>query len=231
MTIHDFLGLNGKTLLVTGASTGIGAACALEASRYGARVALLARREPALRELEATLTGDGHLVVPYDLADLDGIPDLVRTVSDRMGRLDGMVHAAGAHSTVPLRSMRHGDISSMFETNVTTAFMLAKGFRHKSVRGAKPSIVFIASAVGLVGQPGVSIYSATKGALITLTKSLALELAREGIRVNCVCPGVVMTRMTQALREQIGAENFQAVTDAHPLGLGVSMDDGELARA
>ena len=84
--------------------------------------------------------------------------------------------------------------------------------------------MFLSSAVGLVGQAGVSVYSATKGAVVTMTKSLALELAREGVRVNCVCPGVVQTEMTTGLRESIGADAFQRVTDAHPLGLGTSED-------
>lgn len=144
----------------------------------------------------------------------------MRTVSGQLDGLDGLVHAAGVHNTAPVRSLEAADVTSLFDSNVTTAFMLAKGFRHKQVRRAGASIVYLSSAVGLVGQPGVSVYSATKGAIAALTKSLALEFAREGIRVNCVCPGVVMTKMTEGLKATIGGENFRRVTEAHPLGLG-----------
>jgi NAD(P)-dependent dehydrogenase (short-subunit alcohol dehydrogenase family) len=149
---------------------------------------------------------------------------MVRKVADGFGGLDGLVHSAGAHSTLPLRSIGSADVRELFDVNVTTAFMLAKGFRHKQVRNSESSIVFLSSAVGLVGQPGVSVYSATKGAIAALTRSLALELAREGIRVNCVCPGVVNTEMTDGLRERIGEQGFQKVADSHPLGLGEASD-------
>ncbi|TFC94714.1 SDR family oxidoreductase [Cryobacterium sinapicolor] len=224
MTSPDFLNLHQKTLLVTGASSGIGRETALMASTFGARIALVARRTDALEGLAALLPGEGHIVVPYDLTDIDGIPEMVRSVADLVGGLDGLVHAAGCHSTLPLRSVSSSKIQELFDINVAAAIMLAKGFRHKQVRKPSASIVLLSSAVGLVGQPGVSVYSATKGAIITLTKSLALELAREDIRVNCVSPGVVMTSMTQGIRDRIGKEGFQAVTEAHPLGLGEPSD-------
>ena len=224
MTSPDFLNLHQKTLLVTGASSGIGREAALLASQYGARIALLARRVDDLEDLVGRLPGEGHIIVPYDLTDTDGIPEMVRSVADRLGGLDGLVHAAGRHLTLPLRSVSSSNIHELFDINVAAAIMLAKGFRHKQVRKPSASLVLLSSAVGLVGQPGVSVYSATKGAIITLTKSLALELAREDIRVNCVCPGVVMTAMTQGIRDRIGEEGFHAVTDAHPLGLGEPSD-------
>ena len=224
MTSHDFLGLNQKAVLVTGASSGIGRETAILASKHGARVALVARRIDALEEVAAALHGTGHSVVQYDLADTEGIPAMVRAVADKLGGLDGLVHSAGVQSTLPLRSIRSSDVRELFDVNVTTAFMLAKGFRHKQVRNAESSIVFLSSVIGQVGQSGVSVYSATKGAIASLTKSLALELARDSIRVNCVSPGVVQTEMTAALHERIGLENFQKIIDAHPLGLGHPSD-------
>lgn len=210
---------------MTGATSGIGRALAVEASRHGARLALVARREAVLEEVRAQLDGSGHLSVPYDLANLEGIPDMAREVAEAMGGpLDGLVHAAGVHSTAPLRSIGPSEIGDLFATNVASAVMLAKGFRHKQVRGDKPSIVFLSSAVGIVGQPGVSVYSATKGAIGALTRSLALELAREGIRVNNVSPGVVTTELTEGIRASIGTTAFEQVVAAHPLGLGDPVD-------
>ena len=224
MTIDDFLRLDGSTILVTGASSGIGRACAIEASRYGAKIALVGRREDALQETRSLLSGEGHVVAPFDLADLDGIPAFVGTVSAGLGGLDGIVHAAGRHDTAPVRTISASAVTALFDVNVTTAMMLAKGFRAKQVRREGASLVLLASAVGLVGQAGVSAYSASKGAIVTLTKSLALELARDDIRVNCVCPGIVETPMTEGIRSQVGVVAFERIAAAHPLGLGEPLD-------
>lgn len=224
MTIDDFLRLDGSTVLVTGASSGIGRACAVEASRYGAKVVLVARREEALEETLSLLSGDGHLVAPFDLADLDGIPEFVSGIAGRLGGLSGIVHAAGHHDTTPVRAITPSAVTGLFDANVTTAMMLAKALRSKHVRRETASLVLLSSAVGLVGQAGVSAYSATKGAIVTLTRSLALELARDGIRVNCVCPGVVDTPMTTGIRERVGAAGFERIAHAHPLGLGETID-------
>lgn len=170
------------------------------------------------------LTGTGHGAEVFNLADSEGIPALVRFIADKYGRLDGLVHCAGIHQIMPLRAIQPLALTELFNANVTAGFMLAKGIRHKQVRGDNLSLVFLSSAVGIVGQPGVSAYSASKGAVISATKSLALELAKESIRVNCVCPGVVMTPMTESLRDTIGLSAFEEVKSAHPLGLGKAQD-------
>ncbi len=224
MTVGDYLRLEGSALLITGASSGIGRASAIEASRHGARVALVARREDALEETLALLEGDGHIVAPYDLDDLDGIPEFVTGIAGRLGGLDGIVHAAGRHDATPVRAMTAASMAELLDANVTTAMMLAKALRTKQVHRDTASLVLLSSAVGLVGQSGVSAYSATKGAIVTLAKSLALELARDGIRVNCVCPGIVETPMTEGIRERVGAAAFERIANAHPLGLGEPLD-------
>lgn len=220
MNTPDFLELGGKAILITGASSGIGREAAIRASRFGARIVLVARREDELRVTLSLMSGTDHVVSPFDLADLDAIPDFVRTLASQIGGLDGLVHCAGQHSAIPLRTMRATDVRELMGANVSSAFMLAKGFRHRQVRRAGASIVLMSSAVGLVGQAGVSLYSASKGAIIAATKSLALELAREGVRVNCVCAGVVETEMTAGLKNLIGDRAFADVAAAHPLGLG-----------
>lgn len=223
-SIADYIELDGAALVVTGASSGIGRAFAIEASRHGARIALCARREDALEEVKSSLSGDGHIVAPYDLSALEGIPDLLKGIAREMGPLSGLVHAAGIHSTSSLRGITPEQLSSMFEINVSTAFMLAKGFRHKQVRDDHSSIVFLSSVAGMTGQAGVSVYSATKGAVASLARSLAVELAREGIRVNSVAPGIVETELTAGIRSAIGAQAWADVEAAHPLGIG-SADD------
>lgn len=185
---------------------------------------LLARRENVLNEVLLELEGKGHLVVPYDLTELEGIPDLLKRVAQTTGPFDALVHAAGMHSTMPLRSVTSDHVAEIFARNVSSAFMIAKGFRNKQVRSGQSSIVLLSSAVGLVGQAGVSSYSATKGAIASLTRSLALELARESIRVNCVSPGIVLTELTAGIRRDVGEAAFAEIEAAHPIGVGEAID-------
>lgn len=224
MECPPFLTLAGRTVVVTGASSGIGRATAIEASKQGATVLALGRDIGRLRKLESELAGDSHHSLEFDVNDTESIPGLLRDLSNKFGRLDGLVHSAGIHSSSPLRGIDSESLTKIFHINVTAGFLLAKGFRHKQIRGLTPSIVFLSSAAGLVGQAGVSAYSASKGAVIAATRSLAVELARENIRVNCVCPGVVSTPMTESLRSVVGEPGFSAIEAAHPLGLGSPED-------
>ena len=219
-TPADFLGIGGRRVLITGASSGIGRATAILASRHGAKVALVGRRVDALTAVHNSLLGDGHLIREFDLSDTDGIPSLVNSIAEHFGGLDAVVHAAGIHSSRPLRSIDTDHLDSVLHSNVVTGFMLAKGFRNKRIQKVQPSMVLVSSVMAGVGQPGVSAYAASKGAVTALTKSLALELKRDGIRVNCVEPGIVMTEMTETLKATVGEENFAAISAAHPLGLG-----------
>jgi len=210
--------------MVTGASSGVGRSVALHAAQHGATVVLVARRREVLSGVRDELDGDRHLMMPFDLRDSDAIPNMLRTVVDAVGPLDGLVHAAGAHTAVPLRTISAEQAHSLFAMNVTTGLMLTKGFRHKQIRGAAPSIVFMSSAVALVGEPGVSLYSATKGAVAALSRSLALELIREGIRCNAVAAGVVSTELTEGIRNAVGPEAWARIEAAHPLGIGHADD-------
>jgi 3-oxoacyl-[acyl-carrier protein] reductase len=209
---------------VTGASGGIGRAVAVAASRHGARVALLGRNAEALSSTRDAMDGDDHIVIEHDLLDLDGIPSVVRGVAEQLGGLDVVVHAAGVHSSRPLPAVDAGHVADIMASNVATAIMLAKGFRHKLVKRESASLVLVSSVTASVGQPGISAYAASKGAVSALTKSLALELARDRIRVNCVEPGIVMTAMTERLKATVGDSAFAAIESAHPLGLGAPED-------
>lgn len=225
----DFLGMRGRTVLVTGASSGIGRATAVAAARAGASVVAVARRADELERLVSELDGTRHLAVPFDVTDFAGIPAMLRDVVDRVGPIDGVVHAAGIHEAAPLRVVSAERIAHLFEVNVTTAVMLAKGVRHAKVRGPAVSIVFLSSAVGIVGEAGVSVYAATKAAVASLAKSLGLELAREGVRVNAVAAGVVQSAMTDTLRETVGEAGWAEIEKAHPLGIGRVEDVADAA--
>lgn len=220
----DYLGLQGRTLLVTGASSGIGRETALAASEQGARIALLGRRPEALEETRELLAGDGHLLVPFDLVEPRELPGALAEVVQQLGPIDGIFHAAGVHEVSPIRALTETQIDRLFATNVTSAALLVKAFRNPRVRGERPSIVLMSSAVGLVGEAGVSIYAATKAAIASLGRSFALELAAEGIRVNTIAAGMVETPLSEGLRARLGTDAWAAIQDAHPLGIGTARD-------
>jgi NAD(P)-dependent dehydrogenase (short-subunit alcohol dehydrogenase family) len=108
--------------------------------------------------------------------------------------------------------------------NVTSALLLAQAFRDARVTKVDATLVLISSVMATVGQPGVAVYAASKGAISAVTRSLALELIRDGIRVNAIEAGIVSTALTDGIRSAVGATAFEAIADAHPLGLG-SPDD------
>lgn len=228
--MSDLLPLAGKTVLVTGASSGIGRQTAIQCAQAGARLIMTARDADRLRAVSTELPGSGHRTEVLDLTDLDAVAELVTRVGREAGGLDGLVHAAGEHAMTPMRALRADEMLRLFTVNVVAGAMLVKGFRVKHAHRPGASIVLLSSAVGLVGQAGLTSYSASKGAVVTMTKTLALELARESIRVNCLCPGVVTTPMTDRLRDQVGSAAFAQIESAHPLGLGTSSDVASAAQ-
>jgi len=216
--------LSGRTVLVTGASSGIGRATCIVLSRLGAKVVLTARDPQRLQETARAMDGGPHEIEQYDLADVDSIPDWLKAISRKTGSLSGVVHSAGLQTTRPLRFLNTGDLEEITRINVTAAVQLARGFRQKGVHSKPASVVFLSSVLGIVGRLGVAAYAASKGALIALAKSLALELAQEEIRVNCLAPGQVRTELTERLRETLTEDQFAAIEAAHPLGLGEADD-------
>jgi len=210
---------------VTGASSGIGRETAVLLSRLGAKLVLVARRADALAQTKSTLEGEGHEVAPFDLTATLDIPAWMKSIAAEGGPLQGLVHSAGIHMMRPLRVMTPHNLGDVMRINFEAAVALLKGFRQKGVlHSAGGSVVLLASIMGLVGQAGVSAYAASKGALIALCRSLALELAAEGIRVNCVAPGQVRTEMAGKQQLTLTAEQLAAIEAMHPLGLGTPLD-------
>jgi NAD(P)-dependent dehydrogenase (short-subunit alcohol dehydrogenase family) len=216
--------LTGQTILVTGASSGIGRETARLISQLGARVVLVARNEERLAETLRSLDGDGHMVEPFDISSADEIPRWLKRISTSSGPLHGLVHSAGIHKLRPLRVLAAKTVEDVMRVNVGAAIGLAKGFCQKSVCASGGSIVFLSSVAGLAGQAGVAAYAASKGAIVALTRALAVELAGDRIRVNCVAPGVVATEMGQGLLEMLTPEQRAALEAMHLLGLGSARD-------
>lgn len=214
------LDLSERRYLITGASSGLGRAIALYLAQLGAKLVLVGRDEGRLHETSAA-AGAGHRCVAFDLSAGDEIPAWMKSLAQQHGPLHGVVHSAGVLHAAPLRMLSAREWDDSFRLNVSAAAALAKGFRQPGVRVEQGgSIVFLSSVMGLTGQPGQSLYSATKGALVALARSLALELAREKIRVNCVAPAVVKTGMSETLERTLPPEKFAQIEAMHPLGLG-----------
>lgn len=218
------LDLAGRTFLVTGASSGIGRETCVLLSRLGARVALLARDKVRLEETLAAMEPREHLVESCDLAETAGIPERLAQLARRSGPLDGLVHCAGVRDTCALRFREAQDIARVLRVNLESAFLLAKGFRQRGVRAPAASIVFLSSVAAFTGAPGLADYSASKAGITALTRTLAVELARENIRVNAVAPAWVETEMTRRALESITPDQEASLRARHLLGYGQPRD-------
>lgn len=217
--------LENKTVLITGASSGIGRQCAIDCSKMGAKVVLVARNEERLNETLSKMDGEGHFACSFDLTNFAEIPDLVKKVVDAVGPLDGTLHCAGISNTEPLKLYGVERLDEFFKANVFGAMMLTKEIcKMKNISKNGGSIVFFASVMGVVGESCKSAYSLTKGALISGVRSLAAEYGKKNIRMNCVSPGVIETPINanqNYMKDPVLRAQFEA---KHLLGLGQCTD-------
>lgn len=220
------LSLSQKTVVITGASSGIGRACALLCAEMGAKVVLLGRDRERLEVTRMLLRDSSdHLLYAVDLNDYDGVDAVVKDAVARAGQLHGVVHSAGISTTLPLKLVTPDKLDLFFRTNVHGAINLTKLVTRKAVMAdTGGSIVFISSVMGAVGEAGKTLYSLTKGALISASKSLAIELAPRRIRINCVAPGVVETPMSALAVYSQDEQLLNRIKSSHPLGLGRAED-------
>ena len=217
--------LKNKTIVVTGASSGIGQQVAISCSQMGAKVVLIARNKERLEETKTQLSGKGHLVVSYDLTDLEHQKELVQGIVSKMGPIDGLVNCAGITATLPLKLMKPEKVDELFRTNVFATIELTRqvlGVKNVNKEGA--SVIFFASVMGCVGENAKSLYSLTKGALISGCRSLALEYAPKKVRINVVSPGVIETPINKNQPYLADPEKRKATEALHPLGLGKTED-------
>lgn len=218
------LSMGGRLVLVTGASSGIGRETATLLSGLGARLILTARDADRLEAAKSNLKAGPHVCEPFDVTNTAAIPGWMKDVAARHGPIHGLVHSAGPQLTRPLRITTPEQVESILRIHIGASLALARGFRQKDVCAAGGSIVFLSSAVGLVGEPARAAYSAAKAGIMGLTRSLAAELAPEAIRVNCVAPGVVRTPMWDETQRSLTNEQVAAIGAGHPLGLGEARD-------
>ncbi|HLQ46251.1 MAG TPA: SDR family oxidoreductase [Planctomycetaceae bacterium] len=218
------MSLEGRRILVTGASSGIGRETSILLSRLGAKVVLVGRNREQLEVTSQKLEGAACRIEVFDLNQLGEINEWLKRAGTEDGGLHGLVHCAGMQMTRPLRVTTQDNVDQLLRINFLAAVQLAKSFRQRGVCQKPASLVFVSSIMGLVGLPALSIYSASKGALDGFCRSLALEYAPEGVRVNCVSPGHVHTAMTDSVAQQMPAEQYETLRAAHPLGFGSTVD-------
>lgn len=218
----DERGFDGRWIVVSGASSGIGRAIAIELVRGGARVALLGRRAEKLEET-ARLCGDASRteVLSIDLANVEAIGPAMAALAARLGRLYGLCHCAGIVQTLPLAATKPERLRTMLELNFVAGIELARALTRRDVLDeGSGSILWIASVYAHVGAPGQIGYCASKGAITAAMRSMALELAPRKVRVNCLSPGLVRTEMTEASGSRMSKEQWARIAEMHPLGTG-----------
>ena len=187
------LDLSGQRFLVTGASSEIGSQTCRLLAKLGASVLLVARNESNLKAVREELGEGSHHCVPFDLECVEDIPFWLKSLVQNHGLLNGLVHIAGVQSVNPLRSTPLEEIETMIRVNLTSSLILFKAFAGRGFRAQNSSVVFVSSVAGIIGESGIAVYSATKGALNSLARSLAVEFSGSRIRVNAVAPGFIPT--------------------------------------
>lgn len=197
--------MKNKTILITGASSGIGRGIAIACAGMGAKVVLTARNTERLHETLSLLEGDGHLIISADLTNVQQREALV----EQMPLLNGFVQCAGVMNRLPCKSICQEDIDTVFLPNTEAPMLLqAELLRAKKIQ-KESSIVYVASIAAHSAVAGNALYSASKAALIAYAKCLSLELAPRKIRVNCICPAMVWTDLAYVGATQKELEDDQ----------------------
>ena len=206
--------LEGKFILVTGASSGIGRGIAIACAQMGAKVVLSGRNETRLQETLASLIGKGHVILCGDL----NLEETRKEIVDKMPALNGVVYCAGISQIQTAKFMDQLSLEGIFQTNVFSPLMLNTILLKKKKIQKNASIIFISSISGVYrSQVGEGGYGATKAALAGFAKSLALELSTQGIRVNTIHPGVVETPLLEVSNGTLGEEELEALRQKYPL--------------
>lgn len=194
--------LKDQTVLITGAGGGIGKAIARTLHAQGATIGLSDIKEEFLKDIAAELKERVHILPSFDITKEENITKLVDKSEEIMGKIDILVNNAGITKDTLAIRMSKQDWDDVISINLTTPFLLSKAVLSKMMKRKHGRVINIASVVGVMGNVGQSNYSASKGGLIALTKTLAREFAARNITVNAVAPGFIATKMTEVLTDE-----------------------------
>jgi NAD(P)-dependent dehydrogenase (short-subunit alcohol dehydrogenase family) len=209
--------LEGRRILITGASSGIGRACAICAAEAGATLILTGRRVEALEETLSLCKPGSHLVFAGDIANQEFVSGLV----EKAGKIDGLVHSAGVAPMCPVNMLTREQMDEVMRVNYYAFLELMKYYSRSKYRNNSLSAVVISSVSAECGWAGGSIYCGSKGALCASVRALALELAGKNIRVNAVSPSNIKTPLYESGAEDVNTEeSLKRLMENQPLGLG-----------
>ena len=215
MNSTSFFNLSSSSILVTGASSGIGRAVAVACAQVGARIILHGRDLDRLEETFRALAGSGHQIMQGDFNDDEQVIDL----ADNIDQIHGVCHCAGIHGVAPMRLVQKAMLMNVMQVNYFAPIILTQRLLLKKKIQPGGSIVFMSSIAALTGKVGVGPYSGSKAALLGTMRPLALEVAKYGVRVNAICPGIVKTPLFHD--DYLQSEELDK---SYPLGLGEPED-------
>ena len=222
-------GVEGRVALVTGASQGIGRACALVLAQSGAKVALCARGQEKLEQLASEITAKGGMASAFklDVSNEDEIKAAVKAITAHFGKIDILVNNAGVTRDQLVMRMKRADWDDVITTNLTAPFLLTQAVIGSMLKQRWGRIINITSIFGQIGQAGQANYSSSKAGLIGLTMAVAREVASRSITVNAVSPGYIETAMTEVLPSELKENILKSIPLARP---GSDMDVAHAVR-
>ncbi|MDI9355827.1 MAG: SDR family oxidoreductase [Chitinophagaceae bacterium] len=224
--MNNFIDLSGKTILVTGATSGIGLEICKNIDHYNGSIIAISRDSLKLKELSSSLINKNNFKsVLFDLENIDGYPSLHKEL-DRP--LNGIVHAAGIVKLLPIKFYNQQLQDKIRKVNYDSiANIISILLKEKKIKN-QASIIFISSIAGSFGMKGNLMYSTTKSSLDIFAKVLASEVSNLKIRVNTICPGQVETPLTESIQSTITNEALEIDKKKYPLGYGIPSDVANL---
>ncbi|GAB4363691.1 MAG: SDR family oxidoreductase [Kiloniellaceae bacterium] len=226
--------LSGKAAIVTGASSGLGRHAALTLAAAGAKVAVAARRLEPLVELQQQIAALDARAIPLrlDVADAASVADCVKAAETELGPISILVNNAGIADSKPALEVSEADWDRVLDTNLKGAWLMAQAVaEHMTRLGHGGAIVNVASILGLAGSGQVPAYCASKGGLVNLTRALAAEWARHGIRVNALAPGYIETDLNRAFLTSPAGEGIRKRVPLKRFGTPEDLDGALLLLA
>lgn len=212
--------LAGRSVLITGASSGLGRAAAIAIAAHGGRLIVSGRDQGRLDKTLAALAGDGHVAIATSLDDADQATALVVEAAARVGGLDGVFHSAGAELVLPIRLVKQKHLDHVLGAALQGAFGISRACAKAEVMKPGGSVVLMSSSAAHRGKQGMAVYSAAKAAIEGLTRSMACELAPKTVRVNAVAAGVIETEMHERWTSTLTASGLAEHERQHLLGFG-----------
>ena len=218
-----------KNIVIIGASSGIGCSCTNLCYKMGANVILIGRDIEKLNKISISFEKNRFSNYTIDFTNTSNYENVIKDAVQKFGKIDGFLYAVGIDCTMPLKFHTTESLFNIFSINVFSCLQFSSIIAQKkyiNIKGA--SFIFLSSVMGNLGQIGKIAYCATKGALISASKAMALEFADRKIRVNTISPGIVDTEMSNKLFQSISEISRAKIISEHPLGIGAPTDVANL---